>query len=114
MSSYFHFRSLLHVLVVLFLGAVFGILTKFELGRKLLLNHPKFFSCGYFSHQGPSNDTMEKTKFSITFHGQGWPASEKLSEPTDKHTTPPSKKLVTRVTGTNPGMNKKFKKITSN
>lgn len=44
---------------------------------------------------------MNKTKFSITFHGEGW--EEKLAEPTDQHTTLPEKKLVTKVIGTNPG-----------
>lgn len=89
---------------MLVFGVIFGVLSKFEFGRKLLLNHPKIFSLGYFSHEGPSEDTMEKTKFSITFYGKGWP--EKLSEPTDVHTTEPSKRMVTRVTGTNPGEHK--------
>lgn len=103
MQTYVTFKSLFHVVMVLLLGAVFGMLTKFEFGRKLLLNYPKIFSLGFISHEGPSDDTMEKSKFSITFHGQGWPKSEKLSEPTDVHTNLPSKKLITRVTGTNPG-----------
>lgn len=103
MQTYVQFHSLLHVIGILVFGAIFGILTKFSFGRKLLLDHPKLFSLGFFSHEGPSEDTMEKTKFSITFYGQGWPSSEKLAEPTDVHTTAPTKKLVTRVTGTNPG-----------
>lgn len=44
---------------------------------------------------------MENTHFSITFKAQGWP--EKLSEPTDNHTDPPTKKMITKVTGVNPG-----------
>lgn len=94
-------RSLLQVISMMFFGLIFGILTKFSFGRKLLLNHPKAFSLGFFSHDGPTEDTMEKTKFSITFYGKGWP--EKLAEPTDVHTSEPTKKFVTRVTGTNPG-----------
>lgn len=46
---------------------------------------------------------MKNTKFSITFYGDGWPKEEALTEPTDKHTAPPSKRLVTRVTASNPG-----------
>lgn len=46
---------------------------------------------------------MENTKFSMTFYGEGWPKEDALAEPTDKHTGPPTKKLVTKVTGTNPG-----------
>lgn len=86
---------------MLLFGVVFGVLTKFAFGRKLLLDYPKVFSFGFVSHEGPTEDTMEKTKFSVTFHGKGWP--EKLAEPTDVHTTEPTKKLVTRVTATNPG-----------
>ena len=96
-------RSLLTVLLVSFMGVVFGLLTKCQFGRNLLLKYPKIFSLGFISHEGPSEETMKNSKFSITFFGQGWPKEEALSEPTDQHTTPPSKKIVTRVTGTNPG-----------
>lgn len=98
-------RSLLTVLLVSFMGVVFGLLTKCQFGRNLLLKYPKIFSLGFVSHDGPSEETMKNSKFSITFFGQGWPKEEALSEPTDQHTTPPSKKIVTRVTGTNPGKN---------
>lgn len=100
----FAFRSLLHVVFLSFLGIIFGLLTKFSFGRKLLLNYPKVFSLGFVSHEGPTEEKMKKTKFSITFYGDGWPKEEALSEPTDSHTTPPSKKLVTRVSASNPGM----------
>lgn len=35
--------------------------------------------------------------------GQGWPKEEALTDPTDQHTTLPSKKIVTRVSALNPG-----------
>lgn len=82
---------------------IFGVLTKFSFGRKLLLDHPKFFSFGFFSHEGPSEESMKNTKFSITFYGDGWTKEESLSEPTDQHTTLPNKKLATRVSASNPG-----------
>lgn len=85
------------------MGIVFGLLTKYSFGRKLLLKYPKIFSLGFISHEGPTEEKMKNTKFSITFYGQGWPKEETLAEPTDQHTTMPSKKIVTRVTGTNPG-----------
>lgn len=91
------------MLLVSFLGMVFGILAKFSFGRQLLLKYPNLFSMGFVSHEGPTEESMKNTKFSITFHGQGWPKEETLSEPTDQPTTLPSKKIVTRVTGTNPG-----------
>lgn len=97
------FRSLLSVLLVSFLGIIFGILTKFSFGRSLLLQYPKFFTLGFVSHEGPSEENMKKSKFSMTFFGQGWSKEEALSEPTDQHTTLPSKKIVTRVSASNPG-----------
>ncbi|XP_055325410.1 saccharopine dehydrogenase-like oxidoreductase [Sitodiplosis mosellana] len=103
MQAYVQFKSLLTVLMVSFMGIIFGILAKYSFGRKLLLKYPKLFSLGFISHEGPSEESMKNTKFSVTFYGQGWPKEEALSEPTDQHTTLPSKKIVTRVTGTNPG-----------
>lgn len=97
------YRSFLDVLILSFFGAVFGLLAKFKFGQQLLLKYPKFFSLGFFSHEGPSEETMKNTKFSITFYGQGWPKEESLAEPTDQHSTPPSKQLVTRVSAANPG-----------
>lgn len=85
------------------MGTIFGLLAKFEFGRKLLLSHPKIFSLGFFSREGPSDETMKNTKFSITFYGDGWPKEEALSDPSEKHTTPPTKKLVTRVSASDPG-----------
>lgn len=96
-------RSFCSVLFLSFFGAIFGLLAKFKFGQQLLLNYPKIFSYGFFSHVGPSEESMRNTKFSITFFGQGWPKEESLAEPTDQHPTPPSKKLVTRVSATNPG-----------
>lgn len=46
---------------------------------------------------------MNNSKFSMTFHGEGWPKEDTLAESTDKHTGPPTKKQITKVTGTNPG-----------
>lgn len=102
-QTYMHFKSLIHVLLVSFVGIIFGLLTKYSFGRNLLLKYPKIFSFGFVSHEGPNEESMKNTKFSITFFGQGWPKEEALAEPTDQHTTLPTKKIVTRVTGTNPG-----------
>lgn len=55
------------------------------------------------SHDGPTEEDMKNTKFRMTFVGEGWPKNEKLTEVTDKHPNPPTKKLVTRVGATNPG-----------
>lgn len=39
----------------------------------------------------------------MEFFGTGWTKEESLAEPTDQHTTLPSKKIVTRVSASNPG-----------
>lgn len=44
---------------------------------------------------------MEKSFFSITLKADGW--KDKLAEPTDKHTEPVNKEMITKVSGTNPG-----------
>lgn len=44
---------------------------------------------------------MKNTHFSLTFKASGW--TEKLAEPTDEHTEPPNKEMITKVTGVNPG-----------
>ena len=53
------------------------------------------------SREGPSEEAMEGSYFSITLKATGW--KEKLAEPTDKHKEPPNKELITRVSGKSPG-----------
>lgn len=59
------------------------------------------FSLGYVSHEGPSEETQNNTRFTITLYGQGW--KEKLSESTDEYKSPPDSALVVKVKGINPG-----------
>lgn len=63
--------------------------------------YPKFFSGGAASREGPSEQRMENSHFSITFKAVGW--KEKLAEVTDKHTDSPNKEMITKVIGKNPG-----------
>lgn len=44
---------------------------------------------------------MESTNFEMMFAGEGW--KETLAEPTDTYETPMNKKIITKVTGHNPG-----------
>lgn len=101
MRPYFATPSLFHTVLIMFVGLVFGIMTRFCLGRSLLLRFPKIFSLGFVSHEGPSEEMMENTTFTMSMEGRGW--EEKLSSPTDQYTEPPNKKLAIRVSGTNPG-----------
>lgn len=63
--------------------------------------HPKFFSLGFISHEGPTEELAEATHFSVTIVGNGW--SEKQAEPLDNPQSPPDKTIVARVSGVNPG-----------
>lgn len=103
MKAYVAFRSLIAVFGVAFVGAIFALFARFSYGRQLLLKYPELFSFGFISHEGPKEEKMEKTHFSMTFYGEGWFKEEKLSEPTDQHTTSPTKNITTRVSGINPG-----------
>lgn len=64
------------------------------------LQYPALFSFGFVSHESPNPEMLKSTHFSITFKASGW--TEKLAEPTDKHTDPPNKKVITRVSGESP------------
>jgi len=100
-QAYVGFSSFFTIVLMVLFGGMFTFLVKFEFGRKLLLKHPRLFSGGMFSHEGPSEEKIKKTKFSMTFRGEGW--SEKLSGANDEYTTPPNKTIVGRVSGINPG-----------
>ncbi|CAO1431078.1 unnamed protein product [Diamesa tonsa] len=101
MRAYIAFDSIGQVLGVMMVGAILALLSKFEFGRKMLLAHPKAFTFGFVSHEGPTEESMEHTVFEMMFSGEGW--KETLAEPTDKYDTPMNKKIITKVTGTNPG-----------
>lgn len=101
MSAYVECPSLISATLMLLGAAVFGLFASFRFGRYLLEKYPKVFSFGSFDHEGPSKEEMENTSFSITLAGKGW--EEILTEPTDEHKEPPKKKLITRVSGPEPG-----------
>lgn len=100
-QTYVAFKSFLHTVTVAFVGLIFGLMTKTSFTRTLLLNHPKLFSCGMVSHEGPPEDERAEVEFSMTFLGEGW--SEVNSVPEEEHTQPPAKKMITKVSGMDPG-----------
>lgn len=100
-QTYVTFKSFFSMLAVVCFGVMFAILAKFQCGRNLLLKYPSFFTHGYVSHEGPSKKVRENTHFSIKFVAKGW--STKSARPTDKHKEAPNKKMVTEVSGVDPG-----------
>ncbi|XP_053681527.1 saccharopine dehydrogenase-like oxidoreductase [Sabethes cyaneus] len=103
MKAYVAFQSFIEVLGVLLVGAVFAIMTRFKLGRQLLLKYPRFFSAGFISHEGPSEEMMKNTEFAIYFKGEGWNKDEAMLEPSDQFKAAPNQKIKVKVSGTNPG-----------
>lgn len=101
MRAYVAFDTIGAIFGVIFVGAIFALMARFSFGRKLLLAHPKFFSFGFVSHEGPKEETNENNEFEMTFVGQGW--KEKLAEATDKFSSKTDKKMIVRVKGRNVG-----------
>ncbi|XP_029169228.1 saccharopine dehydrogenase-like oxidoreductase [Nylanderia fulva] len=97
-QTYITFESLFTFIVVTIIGMIFGLLTRTTFGCNLLLKYPALFSFGFISHEHPKQEAQDNARFSITFKALGW--TEKLAEPTDKHTDPPNKKVITKVSGT--------------
>lgn len=100
MRAYVAFDAFVQMLGVIFVATIFGIMTRFNFGKKLLLSHPRFFSFGFVSHEGPKEETNENIEFEMLFYGEGW--NEK-SDATQKFDLPPNKKMTARVVGKNPG-----------
>lgn len=101
MRAYIAFDSIFHAFAVIFVAAIFAVMTRFSLGRSLLLSHPKIFSFGFASHEGPKEEQNENVNFEMTFYGEGW--KETQSDPNAKFDLPINKKVTTRVEANNPG-----------
>ena len=85
-------------------STVFGLLAKYEFGRQLLLKHPRFFTLGRFSHQGPSDQQLAETSFSETFFAKGYSAELQAKHKTEELLmVEPDVSIVTSVSGPEPG-----------
>lgn len=100
MRTYVAFDSWLHALAIALFAVLFAVMARFAWGREQLLQHPRFFSGGAFSHQGPTEETQARTRFSVTFRAEGWQDKRDGGESAGGAV---DKRMVTRVTGTNPG-----------
>lgn len=101
LKAYFAVQSFIEIIGFVLFGIIFGIMANLSFGRRLLLDYPKFFSFGKVSHEGPSQETMEKSKFSMHLFGRGW--SPQVAVPSQGYPLPPTKEIYVRVSGTNPG-----------
>lgn len=100
-ETYFRVGSVFAGLMIVMVASVFGVLAKFSGGRYLLKKFPGFFSFGIVSKDGVPRSSLEKCSFSHTIIGYGW--DEKLHDVERQHDSPPTKKIITRVSGPDPG-----------
>ncbi|XP_071642447.1 saccharopine dehydrogenase-like oxidoreductase isoform X2 [Temnothorax longispinosus] len=97
---YATFKSFLVFLTLSIFGLIVLFMTRIACGRNLLLKYPSLFSFGFISHENPDPKIWESIHFSVICKARGW--TEKLTESTDKHTNPPNKEVITKVTGNSP------------
>ena len=64
------------------IGATFNVLSGYGWGRALLLGHPKLFTLGAFSDEGPTEEMLAATSWRTTFYGKGWSAASADNVPT--------------------------------
>ncbi|KAK5649846.1 hypothetical protein RI129_000875 [Pyrocoelia pectoralis] len=97
---YFGFESIFSIILLRVYERIFSFLLKYNFGRKLLLKYPKLFSCGIFSHNGPTSATLESMKYLLTFIGEGWAGS--IVPQQDSSDNPPTSNITVRLTGSDP------------
>eukprot|EP00928_Gymnodinium_smaydae_P086809 TRINITY_DN71233_c0_g1_i1.p1 TRINITY_DN71233_c0_g1~~TRINITY_DN71233_c0_g1_i1.p1 ORF type:complete len:682 (-),score=72.63 TRINITY_DN71233_c0_g1_i1:166-2127(-) len=80
-------------------GLLFNVLAQRAWGRKLLLNHPKFFSYGAFSNEGPTEEMLKATSWKTVFFAKGWSQASPESPPNMGFDTA----VRTSISGPEPG-----------
>ncbi|XP_014471468.1 PREDICTED: saccharopine dehydrogenase-like oxidoreductase [Dinoponera quadriceps] len=99
--TYMSLKSFFILLLLLIGATIIMLMTRTAFTRKLLLKYPTLFSGGIIGRsENMSHKLFKNTRFTMIFKAVGW--SAKLAEPTDKHTDPPNKELITRVSGFEP------------
>lgn len=69
--TYTTFPYLIYALILIPFFFLVYFLSGFSFFRKLLLKHPKVFTCGYFSREGPKDFERNNTKFQFDMIGYG-------------------------------------------
>jgi len=97
-NAYFCVGSTFWLSIVVLVGTFFKLLSSFSFGRTLLLKYPNFFSCGVFSHEGPSQADLAATSFDMTFVGRAYSSKELIQSKSAPDVT-----IITRFAGPEPG-----------
>nr|XP_002125674.1 saccharopine dehydrogenase-like oxidoreductase [Ciona intestinalis] len=96
-SMYSCIGSMWNIFLMMVFGGIFKFLAMRSWGRSLLLNHPKFFTLGLFSHEGPTKQQLKESSFNIVMFGEGYPTGSFDSN------KKPKKKITVKVSGPEPG-----------
>ena len=120
-NAYFTLDSWKSIILFAIYGTIFQLLCTFEYGRSVLLHHPEFFTCGIFTHDGPSMQQLANTSFTMKIFSRGYSnismientSSSSSSYSNNINTqlvskknqlyTKPDKEVVVTVSGQEPG-----------
>jgi len=106
-GAYFTISSFFWVVVIVIMGTILQSLAKYNFGRRTLLNFPRFFTCGLASHEGPTQEQMKETSFTMRFYAKGNQEDNESSKVDDqlKSSLLSNNKIeiVTEVSGPEPG-----------
>lgn len=100
LQPYVSVKSLLWSVVLLVYFVIFGILTQFEITKRILIAYPERCSFNYFKSSGPTEEQLRQAKFTYWFYGYGW--SQKNTSDDEKPTSPPKRQMVVRCDGPDP------------
>ncbi|XP_077232356.1 uncharacterized protein LOC143869092 [Tasmannia lanceolata] len=100
-ETYFRIGTIFKAIMLMMVMSVFGVMAKFSAGRYMLKTYPGVFSFGAVSKEGVPRKALERRTFSHTIIAYGW--DEKLEDVDRQHEEAPKKKLITRVSGPDPG-----------
>ncbi|KAM3959966.1 saccharopine dehydrogenase-like oxidoreductase [Aphomia sociella] len=95
--AYVKLSSLITAMLMALTGVVLYVMSKTKYTKQLLLDHPRFFSAGLITRQGPKEEVMNNTFFKFELVGKGW------EKGADIESTPPNKTIIAKVSGVNPG-----------
>ncbi|KAJ0982054.1 hypothetical protein J5N97_010309 [Dioscorea zingiberensis] len=87
-------KSLLGILRIMVTGIFIGLFGKLSFGRNLLLKYPEFFSLGWFSKAGPTEEEVNSATFKMWFLGHGY-SDVSLASRGAK----PDTEIITRISG---------------
>lgn len=93
--------SIWQLLLMMFVGMIIMVFTRFQYGISLLAKYPRIMSFGLFDSTGPSRKQVQDASFKMTFFGRGF--ETKLPDLDKDHEDLPSKKIVASLTGPDPG-----------